>query len=264
MRYRALVAFPVVFALLVAIVVAMLPWASHEVVFQIAIDTAKFLALIGLSRAALAFEPGEYLRRGWGLFAFCYVLLLARDAALLLPAAPLTLEVVRAIIVTIANVCLVVAVWTLARAWTVAGLEFPGTPATRRAVIAAAIVAAILLAGPELYIDVRDTITGHGPGYGSIGSDVGDILALPLIAPVAMTALAVRGGLLRWTWMLLASSFGAWLAFDLFTTFPELFHVPRAPFQFLAAEFHLLAVALACAAGFAQGLALTDETDHGM
>jgi len=264
MRYRALVAFPIAFALLTAIVVSFAPAASHDLVFQIAIDAAKLFALIGLSRAALAFEPGEYLRRGWGLFAFCYVLLLARDAALFLPAAPLTIEIVRAVFVTLANVCLVTAVWTLARAWTVAGLEFPGTPATRRAVVAAAIVAAVLLAGPELYIDVRDTITGKSPGYGSIGSDIGDILALPLIAPVAMTALAVRGGLLRWTWMLLASSFGAWLAFDLFTTLPELFAVPLAPFQFLAAEFHLLAVSLACAAGFAQGLTISDETDHGV
>ncbi len=250
MSYRALVGFPFVMVILVAIGVAVVGPASRDVVFQIAIDTAKLLALVGLARAALSFEPDEYLRRGWGLFAICYVFLLARDAAPFLPASPLTIEVLRAVFVTMGNLCLVLAVWTLARAWTVAGLEFPGTRGARTAIIAAAIIAAIALAGPELYVDVRDTITGRSPGYASIGSDIGDILALPLIAPVALTALAVRGGTLRWPWTLLTSSFAAWLAFDTFTTLPELFTVPLAPFQFLAAESHILAIALACAAGF--------------
>lgn len=260
MSYRAIAAFPVVFTVVVAAIVAVVAPESRVEALQIAVDVAKVVAVVGTARAALAFEPDEYLRRGWGLFAICYVLLLARDAALLVPAPPVVIEVTRAVFVTLGNVCLVVAVWTLARAWTVAGLEFPGTRGVRFAIVASAIVVALALAGPELFLDVRDTITGTRAGYASIGSDLGDMLALPLVAPVALTALAVRGGTLRWPWTLLTSSFAAWLAYDTFATLPELFEVPRALFHTLAEESHVLAIALASAAGLAQRRAVTDDT----
>jgi hypothetical protein len=259
MSYRAIAAFPVVYTLAVVALVGVVAPESRPDALQGAVDVAKVLALIGLARAALAFEPDEYLRRGWGLFAVCYVFLLARDAALLIHAAPVAVQLVRAIFVTIANFSLVLGVWTLARAWTVAGLEFPGTRGARIAITGAAIVAAIALAGPELFIDVSDTITGRHPGYASIGSDLGDMLALPLIAPVALTAFAVREGTLRWPWSLLTSSLFAWLAYDTFATIPELVVVPRPLFHTLGELAHVLAITLACAAGLAQRRAVTDD-----
>ena len=51
-----------------------------------------------------------------------------------------------------------------------------------------------------------------------IASDLGDTIVLALVAPVLHTALAMRGGVLRWPWGLLTLSGLAWLAYDTSST----------------------------------------------
>ena len=80
-------------------------------------------------------------------------------------------ELSRGALVTAGNVCVVVGAWTLARAWTVAGLEHPGPKGTRRAVIALAIVVALAFAGPTLVVDVHDIVLGSRADFDSIASD---------------------------------------------------------------------------------------------
>lgn len=137
------------------------------------VDLSKILACAGMVAAALAFDRGDYLRRGWGVWAACYACLLGRDAMLLVNGhvSPGLYELSRGALVTAGNVCVVVGAWTLARAWTVAGLEHPGPKGTRRAVIALAIVVALAFAGPTLVVDVHDIVLGSRADFDSIASD---------------------------------------------------------------------------------------------
>ena len=261
MTYRSLAVFPLVFAALAAALTVLVPADLRGVVVQVAVDASKALALVGMTAAALAFARGDYLRRGWGVWAACYAFLLGRDAMLLAAGhvSPAAYDGVRGALVTAGNACVVVGAWTLARAWTVAGLEHPGSKGARRAVIATTIVVALGFAGPTLVVDVRDVILGPGRDFGSIASDLGDILSLPLIAPVALTALAVREGTLRWPWMLLTSSLLAWLFYDAIYTLPDSLSLAPGGFRLVSEQFHILAGALAGAAGLAQRKAVTED-----
>jgi hypothetical protein len=264
MTQRWLAASPFVFVALTAAVFALVPAGARELVVQGEIDLSKLLALAGLTAAALAFERGDYLRRGWGLWAACYVLLLGRDGMLLVAphVSPLAFEIVRGVLVGIGNGCVVAGTWMLARAWSVAGLEHPGPRSARWAAVAVGIIATVVFAGPTFYVDVRDLLLGSRAGFDAIASDFGDLLSLPLIAPVGLTAVAVRGGSLRWTWMLLTASLLAWLLYDAVYTVPDLFLAAPSSLRLAAAQFDVLAGACACAAGLAQRKAVMDDEEE--
>jgi len=261
MTYRSLALSPLVFVACTAALAALVPAGVRDTVVQGEVDVSKLLACAGMTAAALAFDRGDYLRRGWAVWAACYACLLGRDAMLLVNGrvSPWLYDVTRGVLVTAGNVFVVLGAWTLARAWTVAGLEHPGSKGQRRAVIALAIAVAVAFAGPTLVVDVRDIVLGPRADFDSIASDLGDILSLPLIAPVALTALAVREGTLRWTWMLLTSSLVAWLVYDAVYTLPDYFSVAPLGYRLVSEQFHILAGALAAVAGLTQRMAVTDD-----
>jgi hypothetical protein len=252
---------PLVFVAFTAALAALVPASTRAAVVQGEVDVSKLLACAGMAAAALAFGRGDYLRRGWGSWAGCYALLLGRDAVLLLGGSVSVgvFEGVRGALVTAANVCVVVGAWTLARAWSVAGLEHPGSKAARRAVVGVAVLVALVFAGPTLFVDMRELVLGRGVAFDSIASDLGDILSLPLIAPVALTALAVREGTLRWPWTLLTASLLAWLVYDAVYTLPDYLSVAPAGYRLVSEQFHILAAVCAGAAGLAQRKAVTDD-----
>jgi hypothetical protein len=261
--YRSLAAGPLVFVAVTSAIFLAVPASWRDPVLQGEVDVSKLLGLAGTAAAALAFDRGDYLRRGWGAAALNYLCLLGRDATLLAQGhvPPLAYEVTRGVLVTIGNVVLVVGVWILARAWGVAGLEHPGSKAAKAAVVAAAIGVVLVFAGPTFVVDVRDVFGGASMRFDTLGSDLGDLLCLPLVAPVALTALAVQGGTLRWPWTLLTASLLSWLLYDAVYTAPVLLHVVPGGWHQVSEQFHVLAGALACAAGLAQRKAVTDDDD---
>jgi hypothetical protein len=190
-------------------------------------------------------------------------MLLARDVVLLGSSSltPTTFEIGRGVVVIVGNTCIVTGVWTLARAWGVAGLEHPGTPGARSVAVAVAVLAAVVFAGPTLLVDVRDLALGSGLRIDALASDLGDILALPVVAPVAFTALAVREGTLRWPWALLTASLTAWLVYDAIYTVPDYFHAAPSWLRLVSEQFHVVAGAFACVAGLAQRKAVTEEEE---
>ncbi|MGD0526264.1 MAG: hypothetical protein ABSE49_14025 [Polyangiaceae bacterium] len=263
MTYRSIAASPFVLLACTATLAAVVPASARPAVIQVEIDASKVLACAGMVAAALAFDRGDYLRRGWGIWAACYACLLGRDAMLLTGGrvSPAVYDWTRGLLVTAGNLFVVVGAWTLARAWTVAGLEHPGSKGARRAVLAFAVVVALVFAGPTLVLDVHDIALGTRGDFDSIASDLGDILSLPLIAPVALTALAVREGTLRWSWMLLTSSLVAWLFYDALYTLPDFVSVAPAGYHLVSEQFHMLAGACAGAAGLTQRMAVTEADD---
>nr|MCU0684071.1 hypothetical protein [Polyangiaceae bacterium] len=145
------------------------------------------------------------MRRAWSLIASCYALLLTRDAIYLglgegSYVFGVRYEYVQAVLVTSANSLGLVGSLMLARAWHVAGIELPGRPATRVAAMALLIAVSTGIAGPATLVEARSVVQGNLQSLVGLSSDVGDLLSMCFVAPVFFTALALRGGLLRWPW----------------------------------------------------------------
>lgn len=263
MTYRRLALFPLVLTALGTLGMALAPASAREALTQAEVDISKALALVGLLMAARAFDRGDYLWRGWGLWAISFGCFLARDAALLLVAvvSPATIHVLRGTLVGVGNACVTLSVWTLARAWSVAGLAHPGSRGARLAAVGVAILATAAFVGPAFVVDVRPLLEGRLSTLDSLASDLGDALSLPIVASVALTAIAVRDGTLRWTWGLVTASLVAWVVYDGIYAVPGYFGGAPDSVAFAGEQFHALASLFACAAGLAQRKAVADDDE---
>ena len=209
MRYRTLALMPIVVG---AVFVVAASVAPSRALFRADVELVKVLALVGCIAAALAFQRGDYLRRAWAFNGACLALLLVRDLTVLSPATPPGLQ---SALVIAANLSSIVGTWLMARAWHVAGLDLMESESKRRTFVLAGVVIALAVGGSVLAIDVRAFVRGEaGVGPVSLASDLGDIVSLCLIAPMAMTALAMRGGVLRWPWGLFTLGLVCWLLYD--------------------------------------------------
>jgi hypothetical protein len=218
MKYRTLALFPLLFAaVFAAVALSTHDHAGVVAALRIENELGKVLALVGSFAAAFAFERGDYLRRAWLLGGLCYLLLLVSDAAdwsAIAGALPgRRLELAHGGLAVAANAASVWGTWMLARAWSVAGIDERASRG-RVALFAAAAVLSLAITGWPLVYDVRVLAGGEFGAAVSISSDLGDTICLALVAPVLLTALALRGGLLRWPWGLLTASGVAWIAYD--------------------------------------------------
>ncbi len=209
----------------------------------------------------MAFDREDYLRRAWLLLAASTLLLFARDVFALAvhpgPAAVAAL-VVEGSLATAGNGCSVAGTWMLARAWRVAGLEDDASRTRETWLLAGTVALAVLVTGLPLASDVRALARGQLFAVVPLASDVADALVLALLAPLAQTAIAMRGGLLRWPWALLTASGGLWLAFDAAYGLVIVLHVsPSGAHPVLEAM-----RALPTLYGFAAGLAQRQVATH--
>lgn len=221
MKYRLLVALPIAFATLVAVAMALLPAdVPRAATLRIEIELAKTLALVGCGIAAYTFDKGDYLRRAWLLNGACFVFLLLRDVTFLFPGreegvagALLTLDQVAATLVLLANIVSVAGTWMMARAWQVAGID-PSQSKARTGLVLGAAAFALAITGTAIYGDISDAIHHRTGAIEALASDFGDVFSLCVIAPVFLTAWAMRGGVLRWPWALYTASLCGWLVYD--------------------------------------------------
>jgi hypothetical protein len=253
--YRALAWLPPAFAAVFAIAGLAVGGGAVGPLLTTENELGKALALAGALVAALAFERGDYLRTAWLFNAAAYALLLAADATGVHPVAHrLTSherEAAQGIITLLANAAAVVGTSMLARAWNVAGLgEDEASRARGRWLFAAAAGLALAITGWPLVRDAKALLSGDVNASIAVASDLGDAACLALVAPVMQTALAMRGGVLRWPWGLLAASLLGWLAYDASS---GLVDATSAGGGWLVASEALRA--LACVYGFAAGLA---------
>jgi hypothetical protein len=212
MKYRILAVAPFLMTAAFAIVaLATIGHPAHAIILRGENEALKVLATLGCLAAALAFERGEYMRRAWGLHSLCFGLLLARDVLYLAGVGPTWLH---GVIVLVANAASVVGVFLMARAASEAGLELPGSPMKRALVFTGAALISIAICANALIADTRDLMNGSSFAIVGAASDIGDIVSLALIAPVVLTAMAMRGGVLRWPWGLFAASLVFWLIYD--------------------------------------------------
>jgi hypothetical protein len=252
-RFRALVAIPIVAATVLSIALAV--WGPDKApLYRAEIAIAQALGFWGCLAAALIFDEGDYLRRAWLLEMICYALIFAGDLTLTTgvfshqPWAPLA----NGILTLTANASAMGGIFLLARTAWVAGIEMPGSSATRRVLHLLALVIALAAAGPTAFITARDVLHGDQRSLMYFASCMGDIFCFAMIAPLLLTAVAMRGGLLAWPWGFMTASGLAWLAYDGIQTLSPLLFRASADAARPVAE---IARCIACTCAFSAGLA---------
>lgn len=262
-KYTALLLVPLVATIvLFAGVLATAPGEERLAFYLCDILLVKALATAGCFYAAFGFRRGDYLRRAWLYLGVSYLLLLAIDV--FTPPPPhsgisnMSLAGMRArgATVLLSNLAAVIGIFMLARTWKAAGLEPSGTVLSRRAISIGISAAVIVIVGQSIYDDALQLLAGHLLGFASVTSDVGDLICLLLIVPVLLTALALRGGVLGWPWLLLSAAQISWLLYDAVANVGFAFHLPRTqmrPFEELGRTW---ACTFACISGVAQRWAI--------
>jgi hypothetical protein len=145
-------------------------------------------------------------------------LLLLRDATLL----PLGLEAMghqrlsalRGLLVVAANLSQILGTWMLARAWNRAALALPVSRTGQWLLVAIVLTVAVAVTGPAFQQSVGRVREGYVAAVAGVASAFGDAVSLCLIAPLLLTALALRGGLFGWPFSLLTASYVSWLLYD--------------------------------------------------
>ena len=214
--FRALIAVPIVSAALLTIALALTTGGERAGLYRAELAIVEGLGFWGCLAAALIFEGGDYLRRAWLLEMSCFGLIFIGDLTLttgVFSNKPWT-ALANGLLTLTANAGAMGGTFMLARATRVAGIEMPGSDNARRGVQALALTIALVAAGPAAVISARQVIAGNQTGLMYLASCLGDIFCFSLIAPLLLTTVAMRGGLLAWPWGFMTASGLAWLTFD--------------------------------------------------
>lgn len=263
MKFRALAFLPAAWVGAFVAVASAMPATAAPAFIRTEIEAAKVLTLAGCVVAARAFSPGDYMRRAWVTLGGCWTTLLVRDAVFLsFPPDAIAFGQpvvnVTAALSVVANTFGVVGCFMIAKAWHVAGLELPGRPAQRTAVMALWITLAIAIAGPAVLGDVRLLLGGEVSALVGFASSANDLLSLCFVAPVLFTALALRGGLLRWPWAFLTTSLLLWVFYDAAPVVARLLGLTDLPARVFREAFRGGACLYGFSAGLAQAMALRE------
>lgn len=256
MRFRGLAIYPILYA--VAFVVAALWLTDSETLrpfLRGQLLLLRVLAIGGCLAAVLAFEKGDHLRRAWSWLAVASLLVLVRDVLRLPPfdfpgSAEGAAGWVISALGVLSNVTLLIGVFQLARAWKKADLPLPGGKRGSMTVAVIAAVVALVVAGPGVVRQGQAVWGGDWSALTLLASAVVDILSLCLLAPLLLTAVALRGGLFAWPWALITASILSWLFYD-----AAAYYVPAGEFP-LTEVFRGLALNYLFVAGWTQKLAV--------
>ena len=237
----------------VAVLVAVAAWLLSPAVGQATVfHLEKVLvgAVVAAAcwRTAAGFERGDYLRRAWILLGAVYAMIAAVQV---LPMPRIGIAAV-VVISLVLNGLGVAALVHFARAHRVAGLVI-GSRRGNLAVFLGVLAIALAIDGWPIVDTLRRLENGDAGAAMYLVSSAGDLLALLLIAPIFLTALALRGGLLLWPWALLGASSLCWLLVDAEALIAKL--VPSSadgPLSFVTNGWQMLACFLALGAAEAQ------------
>jgi len=181
----------------------------HRFLLVLAVIAASFSAFLTSAK----FSAGDRLLVCWLLVGVGYFLAAVRhgvrlasflDSSIALP------STVNSALAIAQNVAIAVALLLFVLAWRATGLTAPMSTVAQTISILAGITVAVLVGGYPL---VKALTTADADPI-LLVSTLGDIVGLSLIVPLALPALAMRGGLLMHTWIYLAASEVAWLLYD--------------------------------------------------
>ena len=184
----------------------------------------------------------EHTGRAWALFSLEFLLLLVnyvlRRTA---PDAALTLNAT----LILANLAQIAAYWLMARVLSAAGLGYLMSRAKTAVATAAALAIAVALCHASLLAQWQSLRSGQVQP-GSLISVVADVITFTLIAPLAMSTLALRGGRLSWIFGFLTVSVFGWMintGAPSFASSPEALRAIRTAGVAIAALFNAAAAA---------------------
>lgn len=149
----------------------------------------------------------EHIGRAWMLFSLEFLCLLVNyvlrqtgpDAGIALNAT-----------LVAANLAQIAAYWLMARVLATAGIAQLISRGTRASLTIAALAVAVLLCHVSLLAQWDAIRSGHlQPG--SLISVLADVITFTLVAPLAMSALTLRGGQLSWIFVFLTISVFGWM-----------------------------------------------------
>jgi hypothetical protein len=89
-----------------------------------------------------------------------------------------------------------------------------------------------------------------------VASNLGDIVSFSAIAPILLTAIAMRGGALAWPWALVTLSNVGWLLYDLSWSFERQWALSEHTLRIIAEFWRGQGCIMAFAAGLAQRWAI--------
>jgi hypothetical protein len=222
--------------------------------YRAEVAAMEAFACLGSLAAALQFRRGDYLRNAWLFFAFSFSLYFVGDLTLTTGVfsdrswTPLA----NGILTIVGNAASATAIWKLARASRIAGLEPPWSAPVRITVQIVAIGLALVATGGATLTYTRQVAAGDMEAIRVLASCVGDIFCFSLLAPMFLTALSLRGGVLVWTWTLLTLSGLAWLGVDGTATFLPAMGVSESAFQAVFESLRCVANAFLGVAGLYQ------------
>ena len=240
---------------------------ARRLFFVAEIATMKLLAVAGCLIAATRFRPREYLAVAWYLIGLNYVLLFAKDLtfgrALHLPAIdPELAATLRALFVILANLAASAGAIMLARVWYVAGIALPGSRPLQYVAMLSGGAVAVGLVGWGTLHDLHN-LAHDREAVIALASNLGDVVSLGAIAPILLTAIAMRGGALAWPWALVTLSNVCWLLYDMSWSFERQWAFGEPMLRIIAELWRAAACALALAAGLAQRWAIRSAPrDH--
>ena len=176
------------------------------------------LILAALATAASAFAttsrfaPGDKLFTAWLFVGIGYSLSTIRYSIRLIGMLrgadlPIPRPALDAMLI-LQNLAIAIALLMFVRAWSATGLT---AGRSRGALIALGIVVALVVGGYPLVQGFQT----RGADTVLLISTLGDIVGIALIVPLALSALALRGGLLMHTWLYLALCEFFWMLYDI-------------------------------------------------
>lgn len=249
---KRLIFVPIVGALLILCGIAMdadMMARFHRVIL------VSSLVITGISGflTAAKFDAGDRLLKSWMLIGIGYAIAAVRHGSRLLayvvPEATLP-QTVSTVFIVAQNIAIAAALVLFVLAWRATGLTAPVSRGAQTASIVFGIAIAIVVGGYPLF----NALNAATPNVSLFVSTAGDIIGFCVIVPLALSALAMRGGLLMHTWIYLAASEVAWLFYDLWwATSPKL--APNVAGSILEA-LRVMAVLFAFAATVAQRRAM--------
>jgi hypothetical protein len=221
MRYRGLALYPILYAVVFALIALWLDSVLNDPFVFGQKTLARVLAVVGSVAAVSAFERGDHLRRAWLWLTSAATLVLIRDLLSRFvwtssPDAPLQgyPYATIATLGVVSNVLLLGGIYQLARSWKKADIPLPGGTSGSLTVGIVGAVVALVVAGPSAVHHGGNLLHGDLTAMVGFASSVVDILSLCLLAPLLLTAVALRGGLFAWPWALITASILSWLFYD--------------------------------------------------
>ena len=261
-----LIAIPVVTAIAFLVTQAFFPEGdARKLFFTTEIALMKLFGAAGCFIAASRYRRREYIGIAWYLIGIDYFLLFAKDLlfgrVIHLPNLdPELASTLRVIFVVIGNAGSAIGCIMLARVWHVAGIALPGSRRLQYAAIVVGIGLAIAIVGWGTWQDIGHLRQGDKEAWVAVASNLGDIVSFSAIAPILLTAIAMRGGALAWPWALVTLSNVGWLLYDLSWSFERQWALSEHNLRIIAEFFRAQGCAMALSAGLAQRWAIRSAT----